>query len=107
VHFPGIHYISPGTTLLDAISLAGGPLASIDIEEIQLSTTKEGKSTIDSFQLDTTLMGSKKENPELKPGDVIYVRQSNTYRDASFWLTVGTFGLSVIALGLNASRSSN
>jgi SLBB domain len=100
VHFPGIHYVSNGTRLLDAISLAGGPLADAKINNIQLTTTEGGKQKITSYSLSDTLSGNEIYNPLLKPGDVMFVEKSFTDQNVNLWLNVGSFVLSLVAVGI-------
>jgi len=105
VHFPGIHFLPKGTTLLDAVSIAGGPVDSANTDEVTLSTVENGKTKISELSLSQTLAGHE-YNPELKPGDVVVVKRDISREKIGFFLSVGSFALSVIAVGLMVATVS-
>lgn len=99
VQFPGVHYIPLGTRFLEALSIAGGPLDSANLEEIQLSTRQEDKIIVETLSIEKAL-ADQKYNPVLKPEDIVLVKEDKSYQKTALYLQVGTFILSVAAFGL-------
>jgi len=67
----GQHPIVQGTTLREAIMLAGGPTEIADLGSVTLR--REGSADTVRFDYARAASGDASANPELKPGDVIYV----------------------------------
>ena len=99
VQSPGVHYMPLGTRLLDALSLAGGPIERADIRDLVLSTHDGPQIKVEHLSVGEALANSEK-NPLLHPEDILVVREDRSLEKAGFYLQVGTFALSVIALGL-------
>ena len=71
VRHPGGYTISPMSTLVNAVYLAGGPSASGSLRRIQL---KRGGRTLSEFDFyDLLLNGDKTRDLRLQPGDVVQV----------------------------------
>lgn len=99
VQYPGVHYIPVGTRLIDALSIAGGPIERADMDSITLSS-HEGKGlNVYNLSLSEALADNNK-NPMLKPDDVLVIREDRSYQKATLYLQIGTFVLSAIALGI-------
>jgi len=102
VQYPGVHYIPLGTRFLEAISIAGGPVDRADTKSILLSSkdlNEVSGSRVHTISLEQAL--AKEEfNRVLKPDDIIIVKEDRTTERVQFYLGIGTFVLSVVALGL-------
>lgn len=106
VQFPGVHYMPIGTRFLDAISFAGGPLDSAIIDSITLSSKPAAKMT-DSSNVNLSVKDaliSEKNNPVLQPDDIIFVKEDHTRDRIGLFLAIGTFVLTVAALGIAISN---
>ena len=66
----GEHPITRGMTLREAVMLAGGPTEFADLSKVSLR--REGSSDV-TVNYASAAAGDASANPELKPGDVIYI----------------------------------
>jgi hypothetical protein len=99
VQTPGIHYFPVGTSLLNAISIAGGPSTDADLDDVSISTSKDGLSEIKKLSLQEALKGGPESNPEILPGDTIFIGKDDVKQNVSFWMGVGTFVISLVIAG--------
>ena len=99
VQYPGVHYLPLGTRFLEALSIAGGPLDAADTESITLSTTTQQGVHIENISIAKAL-GAEMANPILKADDIVFVKEDKTIKNASFYMQIGTFVLSIAAFGL-------
>lgn len=99
VQYPGIHYLPLGTRFLEALSIAGGPLDTADMEKITLSTAGTQGVKIENLSIYKALE-TESSNPVLKTDDIIFVKEDRTIKNTSFYMQVGTFVLSIAAFGL-------
>lgn len=71
VKSPGDYNLTPLSTLINALSAAGGPLKSGTLRNIQI---KRGGTTVDTVDLyNFFLTGDKSRDIRLQPGDTIFV----------------------------------
>ena len=73
VNSPGQYNLSPGETLMAAISEAGG-LGKFGSQEVEIRRKIEGKSTTLTFNLKKIRHG-KQEDPPIQADDVIFVKR--------------------------------
>ncbi len=90
---PGTYSIGAAGRLIDVVAMAGGPTKFADLGNIHLYRGGDGsQGTKISVGKDKLIfVGSAKENPEVYPGDVIYVYRNNKID----WSQVATY-LSII-----------
>lgn len=105
VQYPGVHYLPLGTRFLEAISIAGGPLDSADLEKIRLSSRTEGDVAVKNLSINKALSDIQ-FNPILKADDIIVLSEDKSLQRTSLMLQVGTFILSVAAFGLLMDQHS-
>lgn len=67
----GQHPLTEGMTLREAVMLAGGPTEVADLSNITLR--REGVAEVTRIDYTRAAAGDVDANPELKPGDVIFV----------------------------------
>lgn len=99
VQFPGVHYLPIGTRLLDALSIAGGPLDIADKEDVMLSTkTPKGLEVkhISVYQA----LSDNAYNPFIQADDIIVVKENKSFQNWNLALQLGTFIISIVALGM-------
>lgn len=100
VQFPGVHYMPFGTKFLDALSFAGGPLDTANVETITISTKPVANAKGESIRTIAIkdALASEKNNPIIQPDDIIVVKEDRS--DSAFYkiLAVGTFLVSAAAL---------
>ncbi len=99
VQFPGVHYLPLGTRLLDALSIAGGPLDIADKDELMLSTRTPQGVEVKKVSVYQALSDSA-YNPYIQADDIIVVKENRSYQNWNIALQAGTFIISAIALGL-------
>lgn len=99
VQYPGIHYIPIGTRLVDAISIAGGPIERANMENITLSSQESSGLKVYNLSLTEALADANK-NPVLKPNDVLVIKEDRSLAKATLYVQIGTFILSAIALSI-------
>jgi hypothetical protein len=99
VQYPGVHYMPLGTRLLDALSLAGGPIEKADMDHLILSSHDLGNIKVHTISV-TDALENIDHNPLLRPEDVLIVHEDRSIEKTSLYLHIGTFIISTIALGL-------
>lgn len=99
VQFPGVHYLPLGTRLLDALSIAGGPLDIADKDNVILSTKTEKGLQVKTISVNQALMDNS-YNPYIQADDIIMIKEDHTYQNWSFALQAGSFIISVFVLGM-------
>lgn len=99
VQFPGVHYLPIGTRLLDALSIAGGPLDSADKDELILSTKTPQGLEIKKISVYQALSDNN-HNPFIQAEDIIVVKENRSYQNWNLALQAGTFIISAIVLGM-------
>lgn len=109
---PGRYLIPKGTSLLDLISLSGGPKVDADLELIRIYRPKNDslgnfKDKVLNFDYNDLLWEDKvpeknsRSNIELQPGDILILPGSPKYffRDnLSFVLSISSFLMSLAVL---------
>ncbi|MBC8017486.1 MAG: SLBB domain-containing protein [Verrucomicrobia bacterium] len=71
VRAPGDYNLNPLSTLINALSAAGGPLKSGTLRNVQVKRGGEVVETVDLY--DFFLKGDKSKDIRLQPGDTIFV----------------------------------
>lgn len=99
VQFPGVHYLPIGTRLLDALSIAGGPLDSADKEHLILSTRTPKGLEIKNISVYQALSDNA-YNPFIQAEDIIVVNENHSYKNWNLALQAGTFIISAVVLGM-------
>lgn len=74
---PGIHTTESTATALHGLLASGGPLPSGDLRRIELRREGRVVATLDAYQF--LLRGDKSADPQLQPGDVIFVPPAAGY----------------------------
>lgn len=83
----GLHFVPLDTNLINGISLAGGPTGSSDLEDVVVTTTRDGKRERMTFDLsdggDLSL-----EDFKLKPGDTVFVEKDTFRLDRAYYTSL-------------------
>jgi len=111
VRLPGRYRVPLGTTFMDVLSYAGGPMEESDLKSIRLLRTQEnGKVKLimldyNDFLWEEHINLAQMENPVLKAGDFIFIPQVKRYTlrdDLNFFvpiisalITIATFIITV------------
>jgi len=116
---PGKYLIPKGTTLLDVITLGGGPMTDAKLDDIRIIRPKNDTLKISSDQIinlnyDDYLWGEKitmssRPNPVLLPGDIVLIPGAPRYffRDnLQFILSISSVLISLGILVLTISRNN-
>ena len=75
VNSPGVYYVPDITSLIELISLAGGPVGSIDDLEVKASRKILGKKALsETFEGEEFLTSVKAGKWVMQPDDVVYVQ---------------------------------
>jgi len=87
----GIHFIPVDTSLINGISIAGGPRSEGNLDNVKLMRAEKGK--IKEFTFDLSSGGDEKAYRQiLKPGDTIFIEKSNFFENRSYYTSlVGVF----------------
>jgi protein involved in polysaccharide export with SLBB domain len=91
VRSPGIYYVTPSTTIVEAISFAGGPNSRSDLSSVKLVRAIKEKQ-VAYFNVNDYLNGKKKNPPILESGDLVYVNQSFSSKVWDFTKFLGVVG---------------
>ncbi len=97
VRSPGIYYVTPSTTLVEAISFAGGPSSRSDLSCVKLVRAIKEKE-VSFFNVNDYLSAKKKNPPILESGDLVYVNQSFPSRVYDFARFLGVISAVVYYL---------
>lgn len=78
VETPGSYAVTTSARLVDVLAKAGGPTAYSDLNNVRIyrDGDPETASTVSAGKGKLIFEGSASENPEVFPGDVIYVNRS-------------------------------
>ena len=83
----GLHFLPLDTTLVQGISLAGGPSNNANLEKVKLSRRDKFKILSESFDLREG--GSDEAALKiLKPGDTVFVEKSNYNEDRAYYTSL-------------------
>ena len=91
VRAPGIYYVTPSTTIVEAISFAGGPTPRSDLSTVKLVRAIKEKD-VTFFNVNDYLNAKKKNPPILESGDLVYVNQSFSSKVWDFTKFLGVVG---------------
>ncbi len=83
----GLHFVPLDTNLINGISLAGGPTGNSDLEEVVVTTTRDGKRERMSFDLSDGGELSL-EDFKLKPGDTVFVEKDTFRQDRAYYTSL-------------------
>ena len=82
VNRPGLHRVPDGSTVLDAISLAGGPTQFASVSKIRLTRAGNAGQRSERINIDRYAEGREDSQPPvLRPGDMITVPRNARF----FW----------------------
>lgn len=83
----GLHFVPLDTNLINGISLAGGPTGSSDLEDVIVTTTRDGKR--ERMKFDLTEGGDLSlEDFKLQPGDTVFVEKDNFRLDRAYYTSL-------------------
>lgn len=99
VQFPGVHYLPLGTRLLDALSIAGGPIERADEDHVLLSTKTDLGIAVKDISIRLALSDTA-YNPFIQADDIIVIKEKHTYENWNLFLQAGTFVLTAFVLSL-------
>lgn len=83
----GIHFIPVDTTLINGLSIAGGPRTDGRLDNVKLTRSVAGK--IQEYNFDLSDGGDEVSYREvLKPGDTIFVDKSRFYENRAYYTSL-------------------
>lgn len=93
---PGLHFIPTDTTLIRALSMAGGPNGAAKLEEITLSRTLADGS-IKQYNFDLATGGDAKAHSfKILSGDSIFLKKDTFSENRSYYTSWISIALSLI-----------
>lgn len=106
VQFPGLYLLSEKTTVIEVISLAGGPQPSADLDDMRVFRMKPDSTyEMINFNYNDLLWNDKLEKvtpaPKLLPGDIILLPGEPRL----YWREYLSLGLSVMSTLLSITLS--
>ncbi|MBC97484.1 MAG: hypothetical protein CME63_07025 [Halobacteriovoraceae bacterium] len=92
----GLHFVPLDTSLINGLSLAGGPTSNSNLESVVVTTTREGKR--EKLQFDVSEGGDLAlEDFKLKPGDTIFVEKDTFRQDRAYYTSLFGVALTVLS----------
>ena len=84
----GLHFVPIDSTLINALSLAGGPTGKANLEEIKL-TRRSGSGKVDTTMFDLSEGGEGKTLEfKMKPDDTIFIKKSTFSEDRAYYTSL-------------------
>ncbi len=81
----GLHFVPLDTNLINGISLAGGPNSNADLDDVRITSNRDGKR--ESFQFDLNEGGELAlEDFKLRPGDTVFIKK-DTFTESRGYYT--------------------
>jgi hypothetical protein len=104
---PGIHHVPMRTDLVTLLSLAGGPGADAELDEVTIKRRSKGEEQILRVDAEKLLTKVGYHSPVLEANDIIIVPRSKPTISSNTAATVGFVGglLSVILAGIALSAA--
>lgn len=91
----GLHFVPVDTSLINGISLAGGPAADAEFDDVYVTTKRNGSR--EKLTFDISEGGNIDiEDFKLQPGDTVFIPKDNFYRDRTYYTSL--FGVVVTVL---------
>lgn len=87
----GLHFVPMDTTIIEGLSFAGGAQKDSILKDVKL--TRKNNDQIQTYSFNLERGGDNSSQLEkLKPGDIVYVEQSNFYANRAYYTgLVGVF----------------
>ena len=83
----GLHFLPIDTSIINGISLAGGPTSTAKLSTIKLNRKESGK--IKTYKFDLSDGGDQKAfDMTLKPGDTIFIEKSNFIANRAYYTSL-------------------
>ena len=84
----GLHFMPQETTLIDGISLAGGPTATGKLDNVKL-VKKASDGKIDTMEFDLSKGGDQNAYlHKLAPSDTVFIEKSTFYEDRTYYTSL-------------------
>jgi hypothetical protein len=84
IKFTGLHFVPLDTSLINGISLAGGPAQDAILDKIHVTTRRSGEP--EKFEFDISKGGDKEiDDFALRPGDTIFIEKSTFRQDRAYY----------------------
>lgn len=91
----GLHFVPVDTSLINGISLAGGPSSTAEFEDVYVTTKRNGKR--EKFNFDISEGGDIDiEDFKLQPGDTVFIPKDNFFQNRTYYTSL--FGVVVTVL---------
>jgi len=92
----GLHFIPTDTTLVKAISMAGGPTGSAQLKEVLLSRASTDGS-VKQYEFDLSNGGdTDSQNFKVQSGDTIFIKRDHFMENRSYYTSLVSIALSII-----------
>ncbi len=87
VNKSGVHFVPVDTTLVQGLSLAGGPKSSGSLDKVKLTRSADGK--IEEFKFNLQGGGTPEAyQMKLNPGDTIFIEKEFFYENRAYYTSL-------------------
>ncbi len=84
----GLHFLPVNTTVVNGLSIAGGPSASASLEDVKL-TRKSDEGRLKVIQYNLSEGGNENVYTEtFKPGDSVFIGKSHYYENRAYYTSL-------------------
>ncbi len=85
----GLHFIPQGTSLVQGLSLAGGPTSTAKLHSVAVTRKINNSQQIEKFVFDLEEGGDLTAHDfELRPGDIVFVEKSHFYENRAYYTSL-------------------
>jgi hypothetical protein len=92
----GLHFVPLDTNLINGISLAGGPKNNADLDNVRITSSREGKRKAFEFDLNEG-GGLELEDFKLRPGDTVFIEKDTFIQDRAYYTSLAAVIATVLS----------
>lgn len=96
IKYSGLHFVPVDTSLINGISLAGGPNSDAEFEDVYVTTKRNGKREKLTFDIsnggDVAL-----DDFKLQPGDTVFIPKDTFAQDRAYYTSLVGVVLTVLS----------
>jgi len=106
---PGIHHIPVKTDLVTLLSLAGGPTAEAELEDVVIKRRSQAQEQIIEIDVDKLMRKPGMKSPQLEANDIVVIPRYRPTINNNTAQTVGFIGsiISVVLAGIVLGNQVN
>jgi hypothetical protein len=90
---PGVYHFPDNVTLLEALTLAGGTVATADLGKVHVRRFESGETKTFTYNLTDVMSDAKSEVPRLKNHDLVMIETKDTSTQNNLVLLSTIFGI--------------